>query len=317
MRKSASELRVAILGAGPSAAFAVTACRQLDVGTIDIYTKEWGVPPNGSFFLHELPPHLPGPLPLNVVTFGIGGRDTYVRKQYPYTVNVAKEITSSFPEKGFVKSYYNYEQYWPKLMTGYNQLKTGVAFNSDEEISNLTQNGNYDIAFHSFPSFASRLSQPRTIPFKILTFDLRSPFSYSTKWNQFCDIIAVTPSQLSGWIQEVLGIWPFARWPNQPGWVLYNGKFTHPWVRMSYLWGVIHVEYPPDYTFGGWSKGILNSIAKVTFPQNLNPHTKPWITPIADNIYPIGRFAKWNRKVLSHHSYSSVYGIIKTYITEK
>ena len=107
--------------------------------------------------------------------------------------------------------------------------------------------------------------------------------------------------------------------------ILYNGTVQYDWVRATRQFGNLCFEYPHTYsvdeensfsdTIGDISVPPLSDLIEdipdsfeVYYGRDIVPDTLP-VTPeehVRKNIIPIGRFAAWDRKMLSHHAYTIV-----------
>lgn len=96
--------------------------------------------------------------------------------------------------------------------------------------------------------------------------------------------------------------------------VIYNGDLAEPHIRTTIAWGRLSIEFPR----GTEQKVIKEYQASFTAPpelvmlRDINPLTKP-VTPaewVAPNVVPLGRFATWDRRMLSHHAYQRVRDVL-------
>jgi hypothetical protein len=305
-----SELKVAILGGGPSAAFAAVACRDLKVGKIDIYAHQRVAAPAGSFYLHKIPHTLPDKDGQFLVSFGIGNRGKYVENQY--NGELPNHTPSSFPNETRVNQVWNYDQIRDIMFLGAT-WQDPVFYKSDEEIIDLLSF--YDVIFHTFPSYKSRKHKHPPSEFPVATYTLRSPIMRG-QWPDFCRVAEIIPQDLANWSAKVIALGYPPVWPDCANWVVYNGSRDYSWVRFSYLWGQAHIEYPVGYHISHPQIEVFEQHqGKVSIQRNLYPDEEPWDEQIAEDVYPIGRFATWNPETLSHDTYWKASGILKNYIT--
>jgi hypothetical protein len=88
--------------------------------------------------------------------------------------------------------------------------------------------------------------------------------------------------------------------------VVYNGdKDDNIIVREAQLFGNHFLEFPKginqEQILSHWPMDMTGY--KVSMLKDLDPRTKPWQQP-KGNIRLIGRWAQWDRKILSHHAYA-------------
>lgn len=130
--------RVLIVGTGPSAAFAVQACKDLG-----ILPEVWGErPPHftqaGAFFIHWLPESIQGE-PIPVLITSKGSAKNYALKQW------GSEINTSFPEKTRVENWHSsvcLADVWAGLKIVQRKVQ-------DLDLYEASQR--YSWVFHSFP----------------------------------------------------------------------------------------------------------------------------------------------------------------------
>lgn len=286
IKKSPDELRVAVLGAGPSAAFGVAALKDLGVGTIHVLTTRINKPPKGAFWFHDLPPSVRKRFsPTPIAVFGVGTEQQYLWNQYGRQLN----IKSSFPSKLHQQHGYDPFAVWDVLWEGIKIVK-GKFFSGDDQIRNFAKD--YDLVFHTFPSAASILRQSAILRYPVVVYD-REPIYFPAclamedwQWYQrkACSFLPDTEHNLC----------------------VYNGTSYLPWVRVTRRWGAIYIELPATFE-------MLKNLEYI-WANALHPETCAWVQKIEQNIYPLGRFAQWDRKTLSHHSYSRVHGICSKHI---
>lgn len=252
--------KVLIAGAGPSAAYAVMACRARGIKPM-VVTK---VPPStqvdGAFFLHWLPAELKFERygeAHEILISGVGSAENYTKKQW------GAPVPSSFPEQPRTELWYDSRallrvwdrQDWVSGDLGVVELK-GLA----------TQ---YDAVLHTYTV------APQHVGRHCKWFPVRTFHNDGDS--------------------------------NRPLEILYNGNLSDRWVRMTQSFtGRVTFEFPDeaatemDLEFNSvWRTMEQNKL------RDLPPDTKPverseWLAP---NVAPIGRFARWDRKLLSHHAY--------------
>jgi hypothetical protein len=95
--------------------------------------------------------------------------------------------------------------------------------------------------------------------------------------------------------------------------VYYNGN-PGKIVRMSMIFGSIHIEYVP----GSVLSPDLKEIGKVHMVSDIHPNVPTYSeTELPFNVYPIGRYAEWKRHMMSHEAYDKARIIINTYLKSK
>lgn len=309
-RKPASEMRVLILGAGISAAFGVAALRRLHIGTIDVFTDKVSRPPAGAFWLHNLPADLRNQFQSRpIVTFGVGDEEGYIRNQYGYLL---PQYSSSFPTQPKVDWGWDVYDVWSSLWEGAN-VTTNMPMESDKEIIQTAID--YDLVFHTFPTQVSKVANEPPISYPVLVFPSESflatdnPYLGLEDWWLYRYAARCI-------LQDTAPV-AYKTHPHDYNVCLYNGLERLLWVRLTVRWGRIYVELPCNWAdIPDAVRLIANPPTEPVFVKTLHPSTKPWTSQLASNIYPLGRFAQWDKTLLSHLAFSHVSGICKSYITD-
>lgn len=158
-----SRRTVAVLGLGPSGAYAVRAA--LDAGS-DVHVfaanRELELTP-GAFWLHWVPPSLEFkaskyPILINC----IGTEDVYRRKQWG--PDLAKLTDSSFKQGQFLEYGYNPLDIFPYLVKYGEFTFHGLTSPLQQETIDWISE-DYDLVFQTFPAEASKKGQPQLIPY--------------------------------------------------------------------------------------------------------------------------------------------------------
>lgn len=261
-------MKVAILGAGPSAAYAMMACEDLDVQYQVISSNFPSMFFPGPFWARLNPTEIAVP-ETDVHVYSVGNVYEYLKKQWQ-EVQDEWMTASSFPTEARTEYAYNpYElfiPFWESRRTI--SLTTGDL--TDEDIKNLAVD--YDLVFMTFASEESREAMK----------------SYRTRY----PIISYKADFQTA---------PFC---------IYNGHENEHIVRFSSLFGYVHAEYPQTYSP---RLKLLTKDAHVTWVADTIPDTPEWnpyITP-AYNVTLLGRFARWDRKVLAHHAYARTKAVLE------
>lgn len=156
--------KAAILGAGPSAAYALAACKDLDV-EVDIYSNRPSFAPNGRVWFHKVPRYLEATLkPEPILLIGAGSRDVYLQRQ-----NRPSWAKTTFPVGT------------PLIQQGYDPAKVrNVLMPADTiyyKLDHIDDKLIVDIAkgyhwvFLSFPTEKSKQAQPALRTYHVLTRD--------------------------------------------------------------------------------------------------------------------------------------------------
>ncbi len=263
-------MRIAILGMGPSAAYAYRACVDFGIASeVDVFGTLPKQLPAGAFWLHKVPLTIRMSTQHHVLVTSTGKASMYTYKMW------GREIPSSFPTHPFVTEAFNPSEVLPLLWEGVRPIDRGPL--SDADIIMLARD--YDWVFQTFPSRMDKDVGPKLVPLPIL-------------------------------VREVPAI--------SDGFCLYNGEYNVKWVRMTTIFGrqciefpasVIPSEVPPELAMR-WSDYIGDGDWTMHVMADLPPETQPVKFSLAPNVVLVGRFATWNRKVLSHEAYQQVMAVL-------
>lgn len=90
--------------------------------------------------------------------------------------------------------------------------------------------------------------------------------------------------------------------------IIYNGCLQDRWVRLTRAFGRVSIEYPRDQAELAMREDEVFASMRFDKLRDIHPEVRPLSEAdrLADNILPIGRFACWDRKQLSHESYAIV-----------
>jgi hypothetical protein len=189
--------KIAIVGGGPSAVFAIMACKDLGIKP-DVFAP--GLGNNlGAFWFHWVPPvwekfTLKVPIKIKFV----GDREGYIKKQWE-GYDIPNSYVSSFPEE-------------EKEVFGFNPLRLTKDLNEsdffnlnriDRNLSkdDLLRLGNeYDLVFHSFPTMqAAQENSDLIFSLPILIETSTDPLNYYTEYDGLLLNKVSRRSNLWGW----------------------------------------------------------------------------------------------------------------------
>ena len=271
--------KIAILGAGASAAYASRALEDLDLRPT-IFAEKSGVYQKGAFYFHWLPPDVAELVEQErVATVGIGLRETYIERQWG---KYDPKWESSFPKEDTYQSTpcYNPSIAYDKLLGVNVEINPTVRLSKGDivDIANT-----FDLVIQTFPE-----SQ---------TFKANGKYIYR---------IPVAPyyaeDEEIDYIRETY-LPPIVR--HTPNFIVYNGREDKDWCRMCYMWGNLTFEYPYYHTeFAGQED--------IQMLWDLHPDCPPQEeATYADNIILMGRLAMMEPKFLSHEAYEYTLAIVE------
>lgn len=292
--------KVAICGGGPAARFAAQACKDNGVKEVHCYSFTKGRAPSGSFWFHDLPPSLGQFNKEPILVFPEGTPEGYHRKQYGPDIPMA---VSSFPLNVGI----------PQLKHGYNptgpwkEMEKAI---DDWRFDRLTDNAverlgkSYDLVLSTIPRKSDKDRFPPVAMFPAVSLPADIMKTPSDLWSNFLRGNQISPGQLGSYIRKFHNRFPTAN----TALIIYSGEDKHPWIRLSLLHDKVTVEYPIGFKV---QSAILRNFQVVLQPT-LTPEHKPLTGDelFDENVYLIGRFATWDRHLLSHQVYSAVCGIL-------
>lgn len=270
---------VAILGTGPSAAYAYRACR--DMGLEPAVYGKLSDRPHGAFWLHWLPPQLQWRVPYFQVEYRAEGTaDGYVLKIWG-----RPDISSSFPrerriEKGWLPD--------PGLAALWEGAGVTEVLLNEEDIQRLC--GVYDLVIRTFPPRLPEL--------------LREQLHFCTLFYR-----RVTAGRYAN-IQRVERL-TYNGLPGVP-WV----RSARLAGELSYEFpGVVEQSQVAEHLGpGNWQRAVWPDLPPqehTEFWLQLHRWEKEiWQPSQPSNLLTVGRYATWQRKGLSHQAYQTVLGAL-------
>lgn len=257
-------MKVAILGTGPSAAYAALACDSYEVESHIISKQSPSIFYPGAFWPRSNPTEME--LPLSTIYISkVGTAENYLRKQWgevrPYWLDETSFPSESSFEYGF-NPYEFFGAIWKDRDIHLSQELT------DDAVSAISDE--YDLVFMTFPTEKSK----KALDSNLIKYPIVS-YKSNLIGNSYC---------------------------------VYDGETHDKIVRISNLFGFVHNEYGKNYIP---SMELVGS-GQITWVRDMPPDTPEWDpedTP-ADNVYLLGRFAQWSRKVLSHNAFENVTDIL-------
>lgn len=253
-------MNIRIVGAGPSAAYAVLACRSIGVEPVVISNAPPHTNQAGAFFLHWLPEWFveQTKAKASVVQWvPLGSKEVYLAKQGYHDL----ALPCSFPVQEQLE--WMYSSAW--LDAAWDGVKVEWGNLSAAELAQLGEI--YDFVFYTFPA---------------------------VKHGRVLDNFPVLD----------------ARTGIRRNKIVYSGLPEHAWVRMTQAFGRLSYEYPRPVQLADFPPD------KLPFEQHWLRDIPPSVLPLdaseypAANVIPIGRFAEWQRKRLSHEVYARVLEVL-------
>lgn len=270
---------IAILGSGPSAAFAYQACLNAGYEPDDLFvaTAKLTEPPPGAFWFHWVPSHVRA-IKVPVVLSSVGTEEGYLEKQWGMYPD---GVTSSFPKTEQRMSGYPVSHFvWRQMWEGANIIP-GLSL-TDQAVRVIAQD--FAKVIQTFPSKAAiHAHRDYTVLYPTVVYEKAHEWP---EWEKFVRLFS----------NEVLHT-------PQGVYCLYSGSDREDWVRATYNLGRIMVEYP-------WYTPLDTLPTEGTV---LNRDIVPWAgeldpMPPAENVLMVGRYATWQRKQLSHETFGIVSG---------
>lgn len=263
--------RVAIIGLGPTGAFAARAA--YDLGwDVKIYATdmEYRTPP-GAFWLHWIPDAVLNDYNAETINIlGIGKAEEYVKRQWGKEF---AKLPSSFPVKPVAEKGYDPAEVLPHLVPAECEFMPVSHKLSDVDVRDIARA--FDVVFQTFPTRESTEQQPALIPY--------------------------IAAARFGWEPR----------PGTGNMVVYNGSGKGVTVREAQLFGNHYLEFPKNMSLAEVGMEFDLTGYQHVVLRDLHPYTKPWQQDSKSKVQLIGRFAKWDRKCLSHDAYADVRRILK------
>lgn len=268
--KMSNEPKILILGSGPAAAYTYRACRDLNI-TPRVLSNADPARARGAFWLSWLPPSLAERMihTWKIFIFGSGSPETYMRKQWG---DEFAHYPSSFPLKSHHVSVFDPNEAIRMLWNGVKIEPCEVL--GDSDVQTLAEK--HDLVIQTFATDQARKRQwpPDKAPDKV--------------W------VMSTPSERV----ESAGV------------CIYSGQTFFPWVRYTDAFGELNIEFAWEEDARRFSdhyqRVSIGYLPTVHWYPNLRPDTEPFDLASTPNILLTGRFARWDRAELSHHSYQRV-----------
>lgn len=185
--------RIAIVGGGASAAYAILACEEHGIKP-DVYIDQLRVQP-GAFWLKWLPERLENSFEKIMVMINSGGtREEYIKKQWE---NPPKNYKSSFPETQFVEWGYSPQEVLYDIF----RSERATFFQLDEPLQDsdlLRLSADYNAVFHTFPSTAMKEKHKELLVNTLATVEDGEPIFNSVYYNGIQGTPVVRESFLFG-----------------------------------------------------------------------------------------------------------------------
>lgn len=297
-----NEPSVAILGGGASAAYIYSACRELglhpDVYVVQTATSKGHAVTKGAFWLYEVPETVRNAFTaVPILMRGEGSSESYMSKQWSECFN---EYPSSFPTEPKVSMGYSPSEVLPVLWKGVEELPIEPL--DDEGVRELAST--YHIVFQTFSSDADKVQYAKfrvTIP--VLNFP--------------CDGM-VTPEITGFNAAHGRFLKKHAHLAECQNYVVYDGLFNDAFVRFSKLFDDYYMEFPSKFDLKDMYHYNNATSTYGTF-QDIAPDmpSKPVLHSPAENVYLMGRYAEWERKLLTHQAYAKTFQILSQYGVKK
>jgi len=269
-------VRVLIVGAGPSAAFAALACKDLGITPI-VMTKDVPIEFPGAFYIHRVPFGRHFNIRSRRITCYLHG---YNRAHYAQRIYGA-DVPTSCPD--VVKETFGYNPYelLPTLWEGI-APQAGITL-TPGQVRHLS--ASFDAVICSIP-----LTPPPTTPIKMYVHGpiaATKAFNYTTGEHWLAGMLNVPEEGI------------------QPQSILYNASPHGAWARISWLWDHIWVESVEPIKFLP-SCHIIYKLPRQTTPQEVSEDPR---------ILLIGRWGTWKINYLCHQAYWDTYMKLKPGIT--
>lgn len=265
--------KVAILGAGATAAYINAACQRFkgDDVTVKVYTDKIPNPPVGAIWFRNVPNDLKSVVTAHTITVVyLGTAENYLRRQWG-NIDFDKYPTSfgsgtdKSPSKGYKPA-----DVLPHLWNDAQIVLTRHKL-TDEDV--FMYASRFDVVFVTFP-----------LMYSIVCLEARSLVR-----------IPVIEAEAPGYSQNI---------------VIYNGTSVGHMVRISQIYGKIFVEYPTHHILDQKAIGIN---AKINTVHDLHPAMAIPTTPpnLPSNVRMIGRYAEFKRHMLAHEAYTKTMTVLE------
>lgn len=258
-------MKVLILGSDEIAAHVYRAVKDHGSHEVDIYATRINEPLDGAYWLQWLPETIFSQ-PDDVTLYQLGNKRPYLERCWErYDPAWAPDFKQEpVPMKGWP-----IEKVWENLWEDADFSL--ILPYSDTDIGDMARS--FDIVFMCHPTQeALRTQSPHyRLPTVMVPRNLV--------------IEELFPSEIA--YKNV-----FDNWVIQNG--LENRKYRY--LRMSYLWGRLWIEYPrsvkPEEALSGWPEGSV-----LTYRMEVHPNAKPWLHTPAPNVFLMGKEATYISKM--------------------
>lgn len=255
-------MRVLIIGSAASAAFAIQACRDLQIEYKVISDKPPVTGQSGAFFLHWLPESLKKfAREIEVTLIPLGTAEGYTMKQW------GRVVPSSFPQVEEKKWWYSSDV----LQEVWRDQELTLVGNLDAKDFLDEYFSRFDWIFYTFPL---QEHAREIVEFPVVDY---------SNGDSFLD-----------------------------NHVVYNGVAGDDWTRATVAFGRMSLELLPG-AIPDEKYSKIWRVIRTGKLRDIPPSVKPverdeWLAP---NIVPIGRFARFDRRRLSHDAYLDVKQILE------
>jgi hypothetical protein len=265
--------KIAILGAGATAAYINAACQRFkgDKISVKVFTNKIPEPPVGAVWFRNVPNDLKSVVTAHTITIVyLGTAENYLRRQWgnidfdKYPTSFGRRADKS-PSKGYKPA-----DVLPHLWNDAHKVIVRHKLTDDDVYRYSTR---FDFVFVTFPLMYSTVRLQARSLVRIPIIEAEAP-SYS---------------------QNI---------------VIYNGTSVGYMVRISQIYGKIFVEYPTHHIL---EQKAVGRNAKVTTVHDLHPAMAIPTTPpdLPNNIRMIGRYAEFKRHMLAHEAYTETMTILE------